>query len=114
MPRRWFTGVLCTLFSIGSLASSAEAFYCGRRLVTMGDLQYKVQRVCGDPADRQWRVSYRPRSFANAVNGAPVTVYEPVITEVWLYDFGPQRFVQEVAFEHGRVVAVQPLSYGYE
>jgi hypothetical protein len=43
-----------------------------------------------------------------------VTIYVPVVIEVWLYDFGPQRFVQEVSFEHGRVVALQPVGYGYE
>ncbi len=114
MLRGWSTGALCILLCVGCLASPATAFYCGRRLMTFGDPQYKVQRVCGDPADRQWRMTYRARSFSDPVRGAPVTVYESVVTEVWLYDFGPQRFVQAVTFENGRVVAVQPLSYGYE
>ena len=108
---------LCAFYivlSVCCLASPARAFYCGRRLVTFGDPQYKVQQVCGDPDDRQWRVTYRARSSYDPVSGAPTTVYEPVVTEVWLYDFGPQRFVQEVDFENGRVIAMQPLSYGYK
>jgi hypothetical protein len=80
----------------------------------VGDPQYKVQRVCGDPNDRQWRVTYRIQSTYDPMSGAPVTVAVPIITEVWLYDFGPQRLVEEVSFENGRVVAVQSLGYGYE
>ena len=114
MPLQWCSGVLSVLLSVGCLATPAGAFYCGRRLISSGDPQYKVQRLCGDPADRQWRVTYRPHSVPDPRSGASVTIVEPVVIEVWLYDFGPQRFVEEVAFEDGRVVSVQPLGYGYE
>ena len=83
-------------------------------MVALGDPQYKVHRVCGDPDARQWRVTYHAQSSQGRVSGAPVTIYVPVVIEVWLYDFGPRRFVQVVSFEHGRVVALQPVGYGYE
>ena len=115
MMRPWsFTCVLLVLLGVLCFTSPTAAFYCGRRLVSVGDPQYKIQQVCGDPDDRQWRVTYRTQSTQNAVSGAPTTIAVPIVIEVWLYDFGPQRLVEEVSFENGRVVAVQSLGYGYE
>ncbi len=96
------------------LAAPAQAFYCGRRLIAAGDPQYKVQRLCGDPDDQQWQITYRSRSYLDPRTGELVTREEPVLIEVWLYDFGPQRFIEEVAFENGRVATLQPLGYGYK
>ena len=114
MRQQWSMCTLVVLLTVSGLASPAGAFYCGRRVVALGDPQYKVHRVCGDPDERQWRVTYRAQSSQDPVRGAPGTIYVPVVIEVWLYDFGPRRFVQEVSFENGRVVALQPLGYGYE
>ncbi len=114
MRLRWVPFTLSVLLSVVVLTSTAEAFYCGRRLISSGDPQYKVQRLCGDPNDRQWRVTYRSHSVPDPQSGELITRDEPVIIEAWIYDFGPQRFLEEVAFENGRVITVQPLGYGYE
>ncbi len=114
MLRRWSAVTLCMVLSVCSLPAPARAFYCGRRLVRLGDPQYQVQQICGAPADRQWRVTYHARSFPDPFSGTLGVVYEPVVTEVWRCDFGPQRFVQEVTFDNGNVVAVRPLRYGSE
>ena len=33
--------------------------------------------------------------------------------EVWLYNFGPDKLMQQVRFEDGRVVKIESLDYGY-
>ena len=35
-----------------------------------------------------------------------------VLVEVWVYDFGPQRFMEELTFEDGVLIGSRALSYG--
>jgi hypothetical protein len=37
-----------------------------------------------------------------------------VPVEEWTYDFGPQRFIQFLTFEDGRLVRVQSGDYGHK
>jgi hypothetical protein len=37
----------------------------------------------------------------------------PVNVEEWLYNFGPQYFMQLLRFENGRLVEIRNLGYGY-
>ncbi len=76
--------------------------------------QVSVQRKCGDPDTTEWRITYRALPIQDPYSGDWVTVYTPVAIEVWLYNFGPQRFMEELSFESGRLVSIQPLGYGYE
>jgi hypothetical protein len=103
--------LLVLLFCAG--VPPAYALRCGNRLVDVGDGQATVLRKCGEPATREWRVIYRPQLVSDPVTGFPRTEYVPVEIEVWLYNFGPQRFMQELSFEAGRLITIEPLEYGY-
>jgi Protein of unknown function (DUF2845) len=100
---------LCLLLHIPRV----EAFYCGRRLVSIGDPQVTVRYKCGDPDDIEWRVTYRVVYSHDPYSGERETTYEPVVIEVWTYNFGPRRFVEELSFEQGRASDIQPIGYGY-
>jgi len=91
----------------------AWAFRCGNRLVSRGETQTAIWSKCGAPDTTEWRVNYRALPSYDSLAAARTTVYVPVITEVWVYNFGPQRFMQELWFEDGRLIDMQSLGYGY-
>jgi hypothetical protein len=103
--------LLAALFCLG--IPSADALRCGTRLVDVGEGQAAVLRNCGEPATRERRVISRAQLVYDPVTGFPRTEYVPIEIDVWLYNFGPQRFMQELSFEAGRLIAIEPLEYGF-
>jgi hypothetical protein len=94
---------------------SAHAFWCGNRTVQIGDPQIEVRSLCGEPAGVSERVVTRTVGVQQRVTRGIVVqdaVTVTVVVEIWLYDFGPRRFMQELAFEGGRVIAMEALGYG--
>ena len=114
MRSAWSTLPIVVVSFVVLLVSETEAFYCGARVVSIGDPQVSVQRKCGDPDTTEWRISYRALPTQDPYSGELVTVYTPVAIEVWLYNFGPQRFMEELSFENGRLMSIQSLGYGSE
>src|SRR4051812_6941951 len=101
-------------FYLGSLStSSAWAMYCGNRIVLPGQSQREVLYKCGEPDTSDRQVTYRRLEEPGAFGALRGYVDIPVVTERWVYNFGPQRLMQELWFENGRLIAIQPLGYGY-
>lgn len=112
--------------SLGALAAlgitaSAHAdgsFRCKSRLVTTGAAAYEVKSLCGTPDDMQSRSEVR--SIRRAVSvpcaaGICSSFVEDSITvnvEEWTYDFGPQRFIQFLTFEQGKLIQIKSGGYG--
>src|SRR5262245_10396401 len=107
---------------LGSLwcltAIPAYALQCGNRLVSPGESKTDVWHRCGDPETTDWRVIYRAVPVAAPLFSDPrypsrAVTYVPVVIEVWTYNLGPQRFIQELSFEEGRLIEIRSLGYGY-
>lgn len=119
MPRVFpaSSALVCAALSlaIASVASSASALDCGQRLVTIGDQAAEVRARCGEPASISVRTESRTQ-FAGATgprgdfSGSSITV--TVQVEVWVYDFGPRRFMEELTFENGILRTTRRLGYG--
>lgn len=110
---------LAALLQLPSLGARADdSVRCGTKLAVVGDAPYQVRIVCGDPDDVQQRVETRTVRRAVTVPcraGYCQTFVEESIqvqVEEWTYDFGPQRFVQFLIFENGRLVHVRSGNYG--
>jgi hypothetical protein len=71
-----------------------ESCRCENRLATKGDTKQEVQEVCGKPV----HVYYNLRRDCR---------------EMWLYNFGPNAFMQGICFENDRVKKVLSLTRGY-
>src|SRR5690606_10504563 len=85
-------------------ASSAQALSCRNRLVAVGDPMVRVRDLCGDPATVSERVVHRTQQVARRVAPGVVvrdTVTVSVTQTLWVYDFGPTRFMRELVFEDG-------------
>ncbi|MBJ6801825.1 DUF2845 domain-containing protein [Geomonas propionica] len=70
-----------------------EACRCSNGIATKGDTRGEVLEKCAQPATRS--------------GGARDC------REIWLYNFGPNEFMQGVCFKGGRVSKVLSLEYGY-
>jgi len=91
---------LCFLLS--SLVTSAsagmnefESCRCKNWLATKGDQKHEVLQKCDQPASQQYGSNRDCR-------------------EIWLYNFGPNEFMQGVCFDSsGRVKKILSLGHGY-
>ncbi|HYE35800.1 DUF2845 domain-containing protein [Methylocaldum sp.] len=92
------------------LAPSAWALRCGSRLVTLGDYKLQVLSKCGEPIFTDSRIEFRVVRLYGS--GLEFERYVPVTIDEWTYNFGPNRFVQLLRFENGRLVDVESLGYG--
>lgn len=102
--RIYFLG-LCLCLS----APSAWAFRCGSSLVNAGDHKLEVLNKCGDPVFADSRIELRYTKLFGT--GLEFGQYVPIMIDEWVYDFGPNRFVQLFRFENGRLVDIQSLGY---
>lgn len=92
------------------LPASALGLRCSGGLVSQGDHMVEVLAACGEPLFRDQAVAFpsRVREF----EGRPFVKYLPlaVVTEEWVYEFGPHRFRQLLRFRNNRVASIETLS----
>lgn len=114
---------LLFLFVLLLLATTpAEAFRCGNRIATEGDLADRILAICGEPTSaRSWiEVQVRPllydsrrrhtRGFNHDLGpGVPVEV----LVEEWIYNLGTRRLTRVLRFENGYLVRIRATKYGY-
>lgn len=114
---------LIALASLALLLQPAYAFSsmrCGKELVGYGDHAIEVLAKCGEPDHVEERVIYHVKKIdyqrPHARRDAHIQkeVHVPVQTETWVYNFGPNRFMQEARFVDGRLKKVRTLGRGYK
>jgi hypothetical protein len=116
-------GCVALLGAVGVLGAAGDAaaddtLRCKQRLISAGNVPYEVKSLCGDPDDIQTRTEVR--SFRRIVSvpcarGTCQSYVDEAVTvnvEEWVYDFGPQRFIQYLTFESGKLVKIRSGSYG--
>ncbi len=74
---------------------------CGSRIVDEEDLAAELIAACGEP-------SFRDRFLVQIPNGATVAD-----TEVWTYDFGPQKLLRLVTLRNGQISNIDSDGYGF-
>ena len=117
MRKAVFTALWGFVLLLPSLAS-AEAFYCGTRIISTGDRMGDVQARCGSPDFITQRTVHRwvEQAVERSIEGRWVRVLEgtsvDVPVEEWTYDFGPQSFIRYVTFENGHITEISTGAYG--
>jgi Protein of unknown function (DUF2845) len=97
--------------------SIVPAFHCNGKFVSVGDSTEEVISKCGSPTSYEvWTEERLVRKvIRDNWTGTPFVV--PRIIEVpyaqWTYNFGPNRFIQYLTFEEGRLIKIESGSYGY-
>lgn len=84
-----FLATGCALWPGASIAG--DTMRCGSYLVSVGDPGYEVEARCGRP-------SYR---------------YFTEYGDIWVYNFGPSRFLEQLRFLNGRLVDISSHGYGF-
>lgn len=107
MTRIVWIGALLVLLAL-ALPSCAWAMRCGTRIVQQGDTSAQVRDACGDPFYIGYYVG--PPGVGVEAQGEPVSA---VTTEVWYYNFGPQRLMVRLEFSGGVLAREESLGYGF-
>lgn len=84
-----------------------DGFYCGQRIVSVGDRVWEVARKCPEPF---WTESY-DRPLAADRHGRPLALAR---VEVWALNFGASHFMRRLEFVNGRLSRVRDLGYGVD
>jgi hypothetical protein len=94
--------------------STAHAMSCRNRLIDIGDPAVRVRWACGEPASIYSHVESYRRSVGRSLRGVGVidSAEVTVLVEEWTYDFGPQRFMEELTFRDGELSSMRTLGYG--
>jgi hypothetical protein len=94
--------LIATLTLVPTLAPG-QTVRCGSQLITHGTSQAKVAALCGQPAQ-----VVRPPLAEGVAPGV-----SDVEEETWVYNFGPNRFMQRIRFHDGVVASISSVGYGY-
>lgn len=117
------SSILVSLLALGALtipfvAAPASAFWCDGRLVLEGDRAYEVRSRCGEPASEITRMESHTSYRGGAVGRGGGAVYGgsadtvTVQVDLWVYDFGPTCFMEELRFEDGILTRMIRLGRG--
>ncbi len=83
-------------------SSQAYALRCGTKVISEGDSKHRVLQYCGEPSyvdSYQRHYSFYPSNYQNV--------------EVWTYNYGRSRLMQELQIENGTVRRIKTLGYGH-
>lgn len=79
-----------------------DSLRCGSRLVSTGMIEAEVEAVCGKPAFRDVEGYELPRNRGYDTD-----------SEVWTYNFGPNRLLQQLRFRNGKLQSIHSGGYGF-
>jgi hypothetical protein len=99
--------LLGTLTASGSAAAS-DTLRCGNRLVSVGDTKPEVLIKCGEPA---WKDDWSDALISGVDSAVEQRI--SVVRERWVYNFGPNAFLEFLSFDNGRLTAISSGGYGY-
>jgi hypothetical protein len=98
------------LFGVMGLAWALD---CSGRLISLGHMPWEVQAICGDPAqiEDSFEVILKPvhDRAGHATDHIPIAVPK----SVWIYNFGPTRFIYLLTFREGKLVKIETGGYGH-
>ncbi len=96
------------------ISSPAYAFRCGSKLVVEGDTRAQVRNKCGEPVEVTHKSILRAPVYwfhGRLIEISSELVEVPV--EIWLYNLGPNKFMQRLRFEDGELIEIESLGYGF-
>jgi hypothetical protein len=102
------------------------AFRCNSHVIDAGMSKMEAMNKCGAPTSRDTRterrlIRVRDIAYTNTTpqgqtggTGQMVEREREVLVDIeeWIYNFGPNQFMQLLLFEDGRLISVRDLGYG--
>lgn len=86
----------------------AHALQCDGGIIDIGDSTQEIKRKCGDPV---WKNQHNDQIIQRIDFDSErlLTIFQ----EEWLYNFGPDRFMQLLSFKNNQLVDIEIRNYGY-
>lgn len=94
--------LIISVLALASFSAAADSISCDGGIVSVGDSRLDLFAKCGPPALRELE------PVTTAANMDP-----SLVIERWTYNFGPNRFIQIVSLQGGKVISIERGSYGY-
>lgn len=135
MMKNIFEILILLLFMF--VSEQALALRCGTKLIDIGDSKHKVAYVCGEPDFREIREirypshcrergyhydddhhqynrrRYKQYNYNDYRYRSNYATCQYRTVDVWIYNFGPRKFMRELIFRKGIVKKINTLEYGY-
>ena len=92
------------------VAAQAAALRCGTALVSDGASKSDVVAKCGEPIAKESRTESEEVKERDGDTSTKRVVNKTF--EEWTYNFGPNRLMQVVVFENGKLIDVKSSGYG--
>ncbi len=111
--RAWLAPLALSLLFLPTRGDAAS-LRCGSDLISDGASKVDVLLKCGEPMFKETRTEYEGVKQKYKGTQTDVTteqVIQKTIDE-WTYNYGPQRLMQVVVFENGKLVDVRSGTYG--
>ena len=70
-----------------------DSFRCDKEIVAIGDTNFAVKKKCGDPDKIKTDVA--------------------AASKIWIYNFGPHKFIYYLTFVDGRLKRIQIGEHGF-
>jgi hypothetical protein len=94
------------------VAGDAASLRCGTALVSDGASMAEVVARCGEPMAKQSREEWDEVKTQEPGGDTSTRRVVRRTLEEWTYNFGPNRLMQVVVFENGRLIDVKSERYG--
>ncbi len=104
---------LILLSSLIFAATPAQALRCGNSVISEGDSTLRLQRFCGEPAQVEQHENRVAVDRYDSVRQRHYTDYVAQPYEVWIYNFGPNRFINRIEIRNGMIERIATGGYGY-
>lgn len=92
------------------VVGQAASLRCGTGLVSDGASKSDVVAKCGEPVSRESRTESEEVKTKDGDTSTKRVVQKTF--EEWTYNFGPNRLMQVVVFENGKLIEVKSAGYG--
>jgi hypothetical protein len=92
------------------VAAQAASLRCGTALVADGASKSDVIAKCGEPIAKETRAESEEVKTRDGDTSSKRVVQKTF--EEWTYNFGPNRLMQVVVFENGKLIDVKSAGYG--
>jgi hypothetical protein len=90
-----------------------DSLRCEGGIVDLGDLTVDLLGKCGPPTLRDRWTETRDAVAVDVVHGVAASERTTTEVEQWTYDFGPNRFMQLVTIQNGKVARIEQGGYGH-
>lgn len=94
-------------------AASDGSLRCDGGIVSVGDSKLDLVGKCGWPAFQEDLAGERTTTVFERRGQVAFNRSLTARTERWTYDFGPNRFIQIVLLEAGKILRIDRGGYGY-